>query len=602
MRVWDTLSNLITGMGTAKAKSSATVYAYAPMAPGELEAAYRGSWLARKVIDIPAMEMCRAWRLWQAEDDQIEAIEAEEQRLGLKAKTLEAKTKARLYGGAAIVISDGSTELTEELRPDRIQKGGVRFLSVLTCRALTAGEMETDPLSQWVGQPKFYHMRSDGRDIRIHPSRLVRHIGVGLPEDGLGGATSGWGDSVLEPVHKALKDAESAAANIAEMTHETKVDVVKVPNLMAHAADPDYEARFLRRTQLAMTAKSVNNTLLLDKEEEFEQKTMAFGTLPDVLDRFLQIASGAADIPATRLLGQSPAGMNATGESDLRNFYDRIAAGQELELRPAMALLDECLIRSALGSRPPEIHYKWAPLWQMGEKDRAEVNLKNAQAFQIDANSGLFPDSALSKGRINQCVEAGTYPGLENALDEAEGEGDAIDFSAKAGEPEVQPAPVVRMQAAANDAEPRPLYVHRKVLNGAAIRAWAKTQGFTSTLEASDLHVTIAFSRQPLDWMKVGESWEEEIKIAAGGPRVMEQFGEATVLLIPSRSLQWRHEEIKAAGASWDHEEYQPHITISYGGAPADLSAVEPYQGEIVLGPEVFEPLDLDWKAKVTEA
>jgi len=159
-----------------------------------------------------------------------------------------------------------------------------------------------------------------------------------------------------------------------------------------------------------------------------------------------------------------------------------------------------------------------------------------------------------------------------------------------------QPANVTRMQAAANDAEPRTLYVRRDVKNAAEIIRWAKSQGFETTLPAGDMHVTIAFSRQPVDWMKVGESWADELKIPAGGPRLMEQFGEATVLLISGRELVWRHDEIKEAGASWDHPEYQPHITISYG-FKGDLANVQPYQGEIVLGPEIFEEVNEGWPA-----
>jgi hypothetical protein len=154
--------------------------------------------------------------------------------------------------------------------------------------------------------------------------------------------------------------------------------------------------------------------------------------------------------------------------------------------------------------------------------------------------------------------------------------------------------------AEVGDAEPRTLYVSRKVTNAAEVLGWAKEQGFTQTLAADDLHVTIAYSRQALDWMKVGEPWEGEIEIAAGGPRLMERFGEATVLLFAGSRLSWRHEEIIRAGASWDFPEYQPHITIAYGEAP-DLAAIEPYRGKIVLGPEIFAEVDEDWKPKVVE-
>lgn len=595
MRIFDTLANLITGMGTDRSKSAATTYAFAPMTPIELEAAYRGSWLARKVIDIPAMDACREWRDWQAGDDEIEKIEAEEKRLNVRGRVLEAKIKARLYGGAAILIGDGSADQAEELRPDRLGRGGIRYLPVLTWQRLSAGEIETDVSSPWYGQPKSYTLQSArAGQVDIHPSRIVRFVGAPLP-DVETAASMSWGDSVLEAVSRALKSAEGTAENVAGLTHEAKVDVLRIPNLMTLAADPDYESRFQRRTQLAMMAKSLHNTLILDAEEEYEQKQIDFATLPEVIDRMMQIAAGAADIPLTRLLGQSPAGMNATGESDLRNYYDRVSSGQELEMQPALSILDECLIRSALGSRPKEIYYEWAPLWQMSETDKADVALKKAQAFQIDINSGAFPDSALSKARINQVTEDGLYPGIEAAMDEAEAEGDAIDFGEKAESAAQMPDPaqVLRMQAAANDAEPRTLYVRRSVKNAADIIVWARGQGFETTLPADAMHVTIAFSRAPVDWMKIGEAWASELKIAAGGPRLMERFGDATVLLFKASELEWRHEAIREAGASWDHPEYQPHITISYG-FKGDLDTIEPYQGEIVLGPEIFEEVEED--------
>lgn len=59
----------------------------------------------------------------------------------------------------------------------------------------------------------------------------------------------------------------------------------------------------LERYTLANMSKGINGTLMHDKEEEgYETKSANFANLPEVLDRFLQIVSGATDIPATHLL------------------------------------------------------------------------------------------------------------------------------------------------------------------------------------------------------------------------------------------------------------------------------------------------------------
>lgn len=605
-RARDSLTNLVSRMGTDRDKRTATEYVASFITDDQILAAYKTAWLPRKIVDIPAFDSVRAWRDWQAKAQQIEDIEAEEKRLNVKAKVLSARKKARLWGGAALMLGTGEEgpALEQPLDVERIKKGGLKYLTVLTRRHLTsAGEIDRDPASEWYGRPKLYQLASEnGAQVRIHPSRLVIFMGSEPADDELDVSYQGWGDSVLQSTLDAIKQADGTAANIASLVFEAKVDIIRIPNFMASLGDEGYKSKILERYTLANTSKGINGTLMLDKEEEYETKQASFAQLPDVLDRFLQIVSGAADIPVTRLLGQSPAGMNATGESDLRNYYDRISAAQELEQGPAMSVLDECLIRSALGSRDPAIHYNWRPLWQMSEKEKADVFKTKADAARTIAGTGgtsepLMPIEALSDALVNELVEDGSLSGLEAAIEEY-GKLSAQPDDTAEQEAAMVPAnaneTMPRQNVAAQDSAPRTLYVSRKVTNAAAIIRWAKSQGFETTLPADDLHVTIAFSRTPVDWFKVGESWASELKIAAGGPRQMEQFGEATVLLFTASDLRWRHEQMIEAGASWDHEDYQPHITISYG-FKGDLSKVEPYQGEIVLGPELFAEVKEDW-------
>nr|WP_289852489.1 anti-CBASS Acb1 family protein [Mesorhizobium liriopis] len=609
----DSLTNLVSRMGTDRDKASASFYADPLLTDDQLANAYRGAWLPRKIVDIPALDSVRAWRDWQAKGGQIEQIEGEENRLNVKGKVLEARIKARLWGGSAIMIGTGDLELAQELRADRVEKGGVRYLTVLSRRQLTAGEIIRDPQSEWYGKPGSYTLAAgDKQQVTIHPSRLVLFHGASQPEEEVFTAYPGWGDSVLLAVMQAIKQADGTAANIASLVFEAKVNIIRIPQFMASLGDEGYKAKLLERYTLAATSKGINGDLLLDKEEEYEQRQVSFATLPEVLMSFMQIVSGAADIPATRLLGQSPAGMNSTGESDLRNYYDRLQAMQAIEMTPALARLDECLIRSATGKRDPDIYYEWAPLWGLSEKERADIfKTKSDAARAIAGGSGqqpLMPVEALSDALVNAFVEDGSLPGLEAAIDQygkladQEEDEDEVD-AALGGEGNVS-----RLRVAANDAEPRTLYVRRDVLNAAEIIAWAKAQGFESTLPASDLHVTIAYSREKLDWMKVEQDYRDfsgngtgKLTVSAGGPRLMEQFGKATVLLFSSSDLQWRHMAIREAGASWDHEEYQPHITISYE-FDGSLGSIEPYRGKIELGPEIFEEVDEDWSSKLTEA
>ncbi|TAA11292.1 DUF1073 domain-containing protein [Pseudoxanthomonas winnipegensis] len=602
----DGLANFIANLGTGRDKAAHTHYFLDRLSDQEACSVYEGTWLARKIIDIPALDACRNWRSWNAEQAEISKLEAEEKRLGVQLKVLDAKIKARLFGGAAIYIGTGQ-DWAKPLDPKSIQQGGIKHLNVILKRVLAEGEIDNDPESPAYGLPAYYTMTSSsGEQVRVDRSRLVIFHGAAKPDPQL---TTGscWGESVLTSMVQTIKQADSTAANLASMVFEANVDVIRVPNLMGMLSDPATEKQLQDRFQLAAMLKGVNGMFLLDSEEDYERKEIAFTGLPDVLTSFLQLCSGASDIPLTRLFGQSPAGLNSTGEGDIRNYYDRIRSGQELELQPAMSVLDECLIRSALGSRPPELWYSWRSLWQTSDTERATIGKTTADTIKTLADTGLIPDDVLGKVAVNMLTEAGVAPGLESEMQQFE----VANPEWREQQAEEEAAALARSAAQQQgnplqDATPRPLYVRRDVLNGAEILAWAKEQGFETTLPADDLHVTIAYSRDPVDWMKAGSDWasgeDGRTTIKPGGARLVEKFGGgAVVLLFNSSELSWRHETIKEAGASWDWPEYQPHITITYQPGSLDLEKVEPYRGAIELGPEIFEPLDESWQNKLTE-
>ncbi len=430
-----------------------------------------------------------------------------------------------------------------------------------------------------------------------------------------GGARPGAGRRKGTP-NKATADVKEAASVYSSDAVAVLAEIMRSPEYPAAARVSAANALLDRahgkptRLSLANQGKSISNALVMDAEEEWDQKQISFAQLPEVLQLYLQIAAGAADIPVTRLLGQSPAGMNSTGESDVRNYYDRLAAEQEVHLRPRLEKLDEVLIPSALGSRPAEIHFTFAPLWQISEKERADIfKIKADGARALAGNGGtsepLMPIEALSDALVNTFIEDGSLPGLEAAI---ELYGKLSEQEEDEGDEEAALAPPV-VPVAANDAEPRTLYVQRKLLNAADFIAWAKSQGFTTTTPADDLHVTVAFSRARVDWMKAGEAWtgdkDGKLTVNPGGARLVEQLGDkgAVVLLFNSSELAWRHEAIRRdAGASWDWPEYQPHVTITYSGGDLDLSKVEPYRGKLVFGPEIFEEINEDWTSRLREA
>lgn len=153
----------------------------------------------------------------------------------------------------------------------------------------------------------------------------------------------------------------------------------------------------------------------------------------------------------------------------------------------------------------------------------------------------------------------------------------------------------------------RPLYVSRPLLNGDELLDWAKRHGFTETLAASELHVTVAYSRRPVNWFEMGSSWDGpdgKLIVPPGGPRRVDRLGDSIVLHFDSPALRYRHDEIIEKGASWDYPSYQAHVSISPlkdGVDYPELDKLEPFEGELRFGPERFRALESGYEAQLAE-
>lgn len=145
------------------------------------------------------------------------------------------------------------------------------------------------------------------------------------------------------------------------------------------------------------------------------------------------------------------------------------------------------------------------------------------------------------------------------------------------------------------------LYVSRPVTNHEEIAEWAKSQGFETTL-GDDMHVTLAFSREPVDWDKIEPS-QFPVAIFDRQNRHLKPLGDqgAIVLRFEDGIVRSRWQYLRDMGAKWDWPKYQPHITLSYNAGDIDLEEIEPYMGKIELGPETFKEVNENWDDTVKE-
>lgn len=417
------LANVMSGRGTSVDRSSYDHWTFIPKSPQQIEAAYRSSWLARQIVDIPAADMTRAGRDWDAEDDQIAAIEKEEKRLGYWPKVYQALVLGRLGGGAIIIgMNDRRPDLP---LPTNVKPGDVEYLTVLSRYQVTLGEMEMDPASPLFGEPRYFRLSGSGRQVDIHPSRVIAF--KGMPAPGLymtSWEDQYWGDSVLQAVDSAVKQATTAMDGFASLIDEAKVDVFTMPGMYETLSQPGGEAKFMAALQAAAQGKSIYRMLALGEGETWETRQINWAGMPEVIKTYLSIVAGAADIPATRLLGKSPDGMNSTGEGDLQNFFQMIGARQERDLRPVLDRLDAAVLLSA--GVPVDLSWSFSPLMVLTEQQQADIEAKEAETITKIAAVALIPETALAKTVQNRLVESQRWPGLKKLIEEAEAAGEEL--------------------------------------------------------------------------------------------------------------------------------------------------------------------------------
>lgn len=634
-RVADGIANVISRLGTAADRNTQSHYWTQPLSQHQIEEAYRSSWLTRKVHDIVPFEMTRAGRNWNADKEQITALEKAERQLKLWPKLRQALRTARLHGGAAIVLGVRGAGMPDQpLRLDRVRRGSLQYAVVLSKHQLGAPMgFDLDPVSPYFMQPLMYEMRAPrGNPVRIHPSRVITFHGQPLPEGAvaLSQIDQFWGDPLLYSLKSAIDNAETTQAAVATLLHEIKQDVIKIPNLTQSVATEAGEQQLTARLLALETFRSMFNALLLDggnKEgkggEDWETRQISFAQHPELLRQFIAIVGGASDIPVTRIMGESPGGLQSTGKGEQDDFNRSIGARQDADLVPALEQIDEILIRSTLGNRPDEIGSEMAPLDEIDSNTASEIEKREAETTQIYQSMGVLPRGVLEQVAQNRMVETGRWPGLDKALEDAAAaaelepgpDDETDDLPPAANENDVIEAErrgTITADDAARlltDASPRPLYVRRDLLNADELREWAEAQGIGNLVPEGEMHVTVLFSREAVDWMKATTDWNEDengqLTVPAGGARIVEPLGPngAVVLLFNSSRLAWRHEQlISETGGKDRFPDFQPHVTLSYEADEGMLErlrageAIEPYRGALRFGPERFENVVENWR------
>lgn len=440
-RALDAFSNVLARLGAGTPNLlEGTEYSLQRMSRdfNTLNALYRESWIVRRIIDVIPADMLKNWiTITSGLDPDVEKrLSLTLRRTQLIDKLKRGMQWGRLYGGAlgVMLVKHQGYDLSQPLQLDWIMPGDFAGLLIFDRwnGVNPSSELIEDISDPDYGYPKYYTVTdpAGGGSVKIHHSRVIRFTGNTLPfwEEI---AEMQWGASVVESIFDELRKRDNVSWNIAQLTFMANIRVLKMQDLgqLLAATDNESQAELLRTLEAQNMLLNNMGMQVMDAADGLETHQYTFGGLADCYQQFIMDISGAAEIPVTRLFGRSPSGLNATGESDLQNYYDMIAEKQESYLRPILNKVLPPFIISTLGSLPDDFDFEFDPVAEPTDKERADLAKCGTDNVVAAYNAGLISQRTALKELKQQSERTGVWTNItdediERASDSVEPPGE----------------------------------------------------------------------------------------------------------------------------------------------------------------------------------
>ena len=401
--------NLLNKYGTKQDNSEAYKFEREPVIPDmQLTGLYEGNGLFSKIIDTPAEEALKHGFDLNLKSDELNAfVEDALDDLEWEERAATAIKWARLYGGALIVmLIDDGRGLEEPVDWEHIR-------SIDELRVYERSIVQPDYASLYqqdyggkgvgnrvskFGQPEYYYVSSIYGSFKVHESRcLVFRNGV-LPEQTSNATYLFWGMPEYVRIRRALRETVTAHTDSVKLLERSVQAIYSMKGLASLLTTDDGENQVLKRLQLVDTSRGLLNSIAIDSEgEQYDFKTFQFSGVKDVIDATCNMLSALTNIPQTILFGRSPAGMNATGDSDFESYYNFVEKIQRLMLKRNLRTLLDVVFRAGIASgdvaEEPDYKLEFKPLWSLSDTEQAAVDQTKAQTEQIKAQTAqLYVD------------------------------------------------------------------------------------------------------------------------------------------------------------------------------------------------------------------
>lgn len=372
----------------------------------EITALYASNSIVQNIIDIPAEDMTRSWFTLKMKDEALKNKIMQKLR-DLKARGAfkEMRKFERLRGDGFIalgVTQSNPFELKDPLDVTKLKR--VDYLHAFSSMKVSQFVLNEDMFSPTYGQVEYFQINRRSRlgseiagmkqDL-VHHTRLIHDQTRRLEDEHRG-------QPLLEPLYDIITVLDTALWSVGQILYDFAFKIYKSDGVEYLSPEQKNELGMILDYMFRTEALAI-----IGKDEELRKESTNTTGIKDLLDYIWEMLAGAARMPKSVIKGQE-AGTITGAQYDVMNYYSRIAAQQENELRPHIEHLIRLLLWSSdeLGGRidPEKIEWevKFNPLWEVDAETDAKIRKIIAETDQIYLTNGVITTDELREMRFGQ--------------------------------------------------------------------------------------------------------------------------------------------------------------------------------------------------------
>ncbi|AKO92697.1 hypothetical protein BEH_11690 [Priestia filamentosa] len=372
----------------------------------DLSNLYANNSIVQNIIDIPAEDMTSSWFTLRMKDDQLQRnIMSKLADLKAKSAFKQMRSYERLRGDGFIslgVTQSTNFTLSQSIQEDKLKKldyihafSGMKVKDFLLNEDMFSpkyGQVESFEINR---QSKFGEQVMGVQQNHVHSSRVLHDQTRKLEDEYRG-------QSILEPLYDIITVLDTSLWSVGQILYDYAFKIYKSDAVDGMSTEQKNELTMLLDYMFRTEALAI-----IGGNEELRKESTNTSGMKDLLDYVWDMLAGSVRMPKTVIKGQE-AGTITGAQYDVMNYYKRIAAAQENEMKPHIEKLIRVLLwcEGELGGRidPDTVEWeiKFNPLWSVDSKTDAEIRKLTAETDSIYLVNGVVTADELRETRFGQ--------------------------------------------------------------------------------------------------------------------------------------------------------------------------------------------------------